>query len=98
MREDTTLIRLIAECEPIVDIILTHWSDHRHDDDVRQEVRLRLWRNLRERSSDNLALQTINPTAYLIFYIRTLVCRVQYRLQRLDRDCNPLPPEERLQI
>lgn len=80
-REEASLASLITECEPIIDIVLTRYKKYsRHTSDMKQEVLLRLWKNLRLRPTENLTRYLINPTSYLFFLIRTYCTRAWWRM------------------
>lgn len=86
-REDEILGRLIEECEPIIDIVLIKYTKYsRHRDDMKQEVLLRLWRNLRLRDAENLARYLINPCHYLFFLIRTYCLRGFFRMFSVHKE------------
>lgn len=73
--DDKFLAQLIEELTPMIDVILSRWGAHkRHWDDTRQQILLMLWRNLRNFEIDRTK-QTINPTSYLFFLIRTYATR-----------------------
>jgi len=84
------LEQLIKACDPIIDIILaTRYKMHiRHFEDLKQEMRLKLWKNLGRRTKEHLMTEryTQNPTAYLFFLIRTYAARSFRRLKNIYRE------------
>jgi len=88
------LEKLIEACDPIIDIILaTRYKAHtRHFEDIKQEVRLKLWKNLGRRTKEHLGTKryTRNPTAYLFFLIRTYAARSFRRLKNIYREATEL--------
>ena len=77
-QDDRFLSRLIEELDDMTNIILrTRWASFiQYHDDIGQEVRLRLWRNLRRRKASlGEERYAKNPTAYLYFLIRTYTAR-----------------------
>lgn len=85
-----TLENLIKACDPIADVILaTRYRQHfRHHEDIKQEIRLRLWKNLGHRTKESLRLERYvkNPTAYLFFLIRTYAARAFRRLKSVYKE------------
>lgn len=83
-RDEEVLGRLILECEPIIDIVLTRYKKYSHHaEDTKQEVKLKMWKNLRLRTRDNLERYFINPTSYLFFLIRLYVSRAFWKLHKI---------------
>lgn len=86
-RDDKILEQLISELCPIIDIVLTKYTKYsRHADDMRQEVKLRLWKNLRLRDDNNLKRYLICPTSYLFFLIRTYTLRAWWRMFSVHKE------------
>jgi len=81
---------LIKACDPMIDVILmTRYSQHfRHCEDIKQEIRLRLWKNLGRRSLEHLRSERYvkNPAAYLFFLIRTYAARAFRRLRNIYKE------------
>lgn len=74
--DDEFLAQLIEEISPMIDVCLSRWVTHkRHWPDAKQEMKLRLWRNLRNAKIDRTK-QLINPSSYLFFLLRTLATRI----------------------
>jgi len=79
-KDNKFLARLIEELSPMVDVVLSRWPQHKSFwDDCKSEIKLRLWRNLQNQNIDRTR-QTINPSAYLFFLLRTLATRILTRL------------------
>lgn len=97
-REREVLERLIEECYPIIDIVLTRYGKHaRHFEDIRQEVKLRLWKNLRRRTSEDLGHYCKSPTTYLFFLIRNYSRRAFERLKNIYKeDIEVVLPKEEM--
>jgi len=71
-KDDKTFELLMAACEPVMEIVLTKYLKYiRHHEDIKQSVRLKLWKNVR--MSKGLSEYLINPSAYLFFIIRWYV-------------------------
>lgn len=72
---------MIEECEPIIDILLTRYKKYGyHAEDVKQEVKMKLWKNLRLRSIENLEKNFVSPVTYLFFLIRMYVGRIFWKI------------------
>lgn len=85
--EGEILRQLIEECYPIIDIVLTKYGKHaRHFEDIRQEVKLRLWKNLGQRTPENLGRYCKSPTTYLFFLIRNYSRRAFKRLKNIYKE------------
>lgn len=64
--------RLLEACDPMIDIVLMKYKKYsRHFDDVKQKVRLNIWKN--KRSPENLSKYLTSPTTYLFFVVRRYV-------------------------
>jgi len=91
-KEDKRLFleALLKACDPLISVILfTRYRRHfRYHDDLRQEVLLRLWKNLGRRSSKSLLSEryTKNPASYLFFLIRNYVSKAFRRLRNVYGD------------
>ena len=86
-RSEEVLEQLITACEPIIGIVLAKYEKYnRHAEDMRQEVKLRMWKNLRLRTGENLARYYQSPTTYLYFLIRTYVRRAFRRLHNVYKE------------
>ena len=76
--------QLIEECSPIIDIILTKYKKYDyHAEDTKQEVKLKMWKNLRLRTQDNLQRNFRSPVTYLFFLIRMYVFRAFWKLHKI---------------
>lgn len=76
---------LIEASSPIIDVVLKKYSKYgRHFEDIRQEVKLKMWKNLRD--PKKLSRCSINPTAYLFFVIRAYVSRTYERFMKIYED------------
>ena len=70
--DDDVFGELIEECNPIIDIVLKRYTKYsRHFGDMKQEVKLKMWKNLRD--PNKLCRSRMNPTGYLWFVIRAYV-------------------------
>lgn len=80
-QKDTTfLAELIQELNPMIDVCLSRWPIYKSFwGDAKQEIKLRLWRNLQNFNIDR-SRQLINPSAYLFFLLRTYCTRILTRL------------------
>jgi len=89
-KDGRVLRGLIQECSPIIDIILAkrYKGSIRHFEDIKQEVKLKMWKNLRRRSRENLRSERCskNPTAYLYFLIRAYVAKAFGRLKKIYKE------------
>jgi len=71
---------LLEELSSMIDVVLSRWPQHKSFwDDCKSEIKLRLWRNLQNQNIDRTR-QTINPSAYLFFLLRTMATRVLTRI------------------
>ena len=76
--------QLIEECSPIIDIVLTKYKKYDyHAEDTKQEVKLKMWKNLRLRTQDNLKRYVQSPVTYLFFLIREYVSKAFWRLYKI---------------
>jgi len=70
------LAQLIQELSPMIDVVLSKWPQHkRFWPDTKQEIKMRLWRNLQNQNIDRTRQET-NPSAYLFFLLRTMCTRI----------------------
>jgi len=68
-----------------VDIVLTNYGKYsRHFQDVRQEIKLRMWKNLRH--PKKLARNIVSPSTYLFFVVRAYVAKIFESLMRIYGD------------
>lgn len=75
-----TLELLIEALTPMIDVVLSRWAAYsRHIEDARQEIKLRLWRNLQNFEIDRRK-QLVNPSSYLFFLLRNYARKVLSRL------------------
>lgn len=89
-KDGRVLQGLIEECSPIIDIILAkrYKSGIRHFEDIKQEVKLKMWKNLRRRSKENLRSERCSkyPTAYLYFLIRAYIAKAFGNLKKIYKE------------
>ena len=70
--DDKIFEQLIEACEPMIDIVLTKYKRYdRHFDDVKQKVKLNIWKN--KRKPEDLSKYLTSPTTYLFFVVRRYV-------------------------
>ena len=92
-RREEFLEKLIIEISPIINIILSKYHKFdRHADDMSQEIKLRLWKNIRERSNENLKRYYRSPTSYLYFLIREYAVRSFRRLSYIYQEDVEIAP------
>ena len=78
---------MIEECEPIIDIVLTKYKKYSyHAEDIKQEVKMMMWKWLRLRTKENLQRYLRSPVTYLFFLIRTYVTTSFWKLYRIYRE------------
>lgn len=83
-RDEKILGQLIEECSPVIDVILTKFRKYDyHAEDVKQEVKLKMWKNLRLRSAENLSKNFPSPVTYLFFLIRMYVGRIFWKFCKI---------------
>ncbi|GAF87953.1 unnamed protein product, partial [marine sediment metagenome] len=89
-KSDEILENLVGACDKIINVILaTRYHRHfRHHDDLRQEIRLKLWKNLGRRTEESLRSEryTKNPTAYLFFLIRAHASKAFNRFKTIYKE------------
>lgn len=79
-RDEKILGQLIEECGPIIDVLLTRYKKYSyHAEDVKQEIKLKMWKNLRLRSAENLEKNFPGPTSYLFFLIRMYMGKIFWK-------------------
>ena len=67
--EEEIFTQLIEACEPMIDTILARYEKYvRYFEDAKQEVKLKMWKNLRQ--PKRMKRYCISPTTYLFFVIR----------------------------
>lgn len=70
--DDKVFEQLMEACDPMIDIMLTKYKKYsRHFDDVKQKVRLNIWKN--KRQPETLSKYLTSPTTYLFFVVRRYV-------------------------
>lgn len=83
--DNKTFEQLIETCDSMVDIVLTKYGKYsRHFQDVRQEIKLRMWKNLR--NPKKLAHNIVSPSTYLFFVVRAYVVKIFESLMRIYDD------------
>jgi len=83
--DDKVFEKLMEEVEPIIDIVLTKYGKYgRHFDDVRQEMRLSLWKNFR--NPERLKKFRDIPVTYLFFVVRAYMVRIFETSMRVYKD------------
>lgn len=89
-KSNEALTNLIVSCDPLLDTLLaTRYSRHfRHHQDIKQEIKLRLWQNLGKRDKERLQSEKyiFNPTIYLYFLCRAYAWKVFIRFKRIYRE------------
>jgi len=70
--DDKVFERLLEACDPMIDIVLMKYKKYsRHFDDVKQQVKLNIWKN--KRRPGDLSKYLTSPTTYLFFVVRRYV-------------------------
>jgi len=83
--DDEYFGELIEACSPIIHIVLAKYKIYsRHFEDVKQEVNLGMWKNLR--NPEKLKRYMWSPSTYLFFAIRAYTARIFERFMRIFGD------------
>jgi len=76
---------LMEAVDPMIDVVLRNYSKYdRHFSDLKQEVKLKMWKN--QRNPKKLGRTKMAPSVYLFFLIRSYVSRAFDKLMKAYDD------------
>jgi len=83
--DDKVFGELMEAVDPMIDIVLRNYSKYdRHFSDLKQEVKLKMWKN--QRSPKKLGCAKMSPTVYMFFLIRSYTARAFDKLMKAYGD------------
>jgi len=83
--EDEIFGQLIEVCGSMIDVVLNRYKRYsRHFEDAKQEIKLRMWKNLRQ--PERMKCYCLSPVTYLFFVIRAYAAAIFEGSMKLHED------------
>ena len=83
--DDKTFGELMEAIDPIIDIVLKKYKKkERHFEDVKQDVKMKLWKN--QRNPKKLGRYCESPTTYIFYLIRSYVSIAYEKILKIYED------------
>lgn len=83
--DDEIFGELMEAVDPMIDVVLRNYSKYdRHFSDLKQEVKLKMWKN--QRNPKKLGRSKVAPSVYMFFLIRSYTLRAFEKLMRAYGD------------
>jgi len=83
--DNKTFGELMEAIDPIIDIVLKKYQKYeRHFDDLKQEVKLKMWKN--QRNPKKLGRYRKAPTVHMFYLVRSYISRAYEKIMRIYED------------